>query len=306
MAFIKAVKHLGKLRMSIDGPSGAGKTWTALTLATTLAEGQPIAVIDTERGSASKYADAFSFDVMELDTFHPDKFIQGIKDAEEGGYAVVIIDSLSHAWNGTGGLLELVDGIARRKYNGNSFAAWNEATPIQNKLIDAITRSSLHIIVTMRSKQEYILEKDERTGKTSPKKAGMAPIQRDGLEYEFDVAARMDIDNTMMVQKSRCPALSGQIIAKPDGKVADILKAWLDGAPAPEQAISKERLNALYGFGKNIIGYTDVDGFTDAVKIALGSDIPIDVKTLTEPQARDFEDYVRMRDLQAASERKTA
>src|SRR5260221_13966445 len=91
MAFIKAVKHLGKLRMSIDGPSGAGKTWTALTLATTLAEGQPIAVIDTERGSASKYADAFSFDVMELDTFHPDKFIQGIKDAEEGGYAVSLL-----------------------------------------------------------------------------------------------------------------------------------------------------------------------------------------------------------------------
>ena len=235
MAFKKAVKHAAKLRLSLAGPSGSGKTFTALTLATALADGQPIAVIDTERGSASKYSDIFDFDVMELDNFHPEKFVQGIKEAQDGGYAVLVIDSLSHAWNGTGGLLELVDTIAKRKYQGNTFAAWKDATPIQNMLIDALTSCSLHIIVTMRSKQEYILEKDERTGKTSPKKAGMAPIQRDGLEYEMDIAADMDIDNTMIIQKSRCSALSGQIISKPDAKVADVLKMWLSGEPSPEK-----------------------------------------------------------------------
>lgn len=234
MAFKKAVKHDARLRMSISGPSGSGKTWTALTLATRLAGNEPFAVLDTERGSASKYADDFSFDVMELDTFDPRNYVKAIHEAEEAGYTVLVIDSLTHAWNGTGGLLDIVDAIAKRKYGNNTFAAWKDATPIQNALIDAITSAKVHVIVTMRSKQEYVLEKDERTGKTAPKKAGMAPIQRDGFEYELDVAVDMDIDNTMIVQKSRCSKLAGQIIPKPDSKVADILKEWLRGAPVVE------------------------------------------------------------------------
>lgn len=248
MGFVKAVKHSAKLRMSLSGPSGSGKTYTALTLATALAgEGGSVAVIDTERGSASKYADLFNFDVMELDSFSPEKFVAGIHEAEQAGYSVVVIDSLSHAWNGTGGLLEIVDGIARRKYQGNTFAAWKDATPLQNALIDAITRAQLHVIVTMRSKQEYALERDERTGKTQPKKVGLAPIQRDGMEYEMDVAADLDVDNTLVIQKSRCSALSGQVISKPDAGVAEILKAWLDGAPAPVRMKSlQERANELY------------------------------------------------------------
>lgn len=250
MAFKKAVKHESRLRLSLSGPSGSGKTYTALTLATALADGGGVAVIDTERGSASKYADLFDFEVSELEQFSPMAYVEAIHEAEQGGYGVLVIDSLSHAWNGTGGLLEIVDGIARRKYGGNTFAAWKDATPMQNALIDAITRSRLHIIVTMRSKQEYALEKDERTGKTSPKKVGMAPIQRDGMEYEMDIAADMDIDNTMIIQKSRCPALSGQIISKPNAAVADILKGWLSGAPMPAQLPKPPTSKELYEQGK--------------------------------------------------------
>lgn len=231
MAFQKAVKREAKLRMSLSGPAGAGKTWTALTLATRMANGEQFAVLDTERGSASKYADDFSFDVMELDNFDPRNYVKAIHEAEEAGYSVLVIDSLTHAWNGTGGLLDIVEAIARRKYSGNTFAAWKDATPLQNALIDAITASKLHIIVTMRSKQEYASGKNETTGKAEIKKLGMAPIQRDGMEYEFDIAADMDIDNNMIIQKSRCSKLSGQMFSKPDGKVADILKEWLRGAP---------------------------------------------------------------------------
>lgn len=230
----KAVKYDSKLRMSIAGPSGSGKTYTALTLAHALADGKPVCVIDTERGSASKYADDFpEYDVIELDTFSPALYVEAIKMVEEAGYGVLVIDSLSHAWNGTGGLLEIVENIAQRKYNKNTYVAWKDATPLQNALIDAITRANLHIIATMRSKQEYILEKNERTGKMEPRKAGMAPIQRDGLEYEFDVAVDMDIDNTMIVQKSRCSTLAGQVISKPGPAIAETLKMWLQGAPAP-------------------------------------------------------------------------
>ncbi len=232
MSFKKAQKFEAKLRLALAGPAGSGKTYTALILATALADGQEIAVIDTERGSASKYADLFSFDVMELDSFHPDKFVAGIHEAEQAGYAVLVIDSLSHAWNGIGGLLEIVEAITKRSQSKNSFNAWGEATPIQNRLIDAITRSPLHIIVTMRSKTEYVVEMGSN-GKTAPRKVGTAPIQRDNVEYEFDVFADLDIENTLIVQKSRCPALSGAVIAKPDAKVADILKAWLSGEPAP-------------------------------------------------------------------------
>lgn len=237
MAFQKAVKRDARLRMSISGPSGSGKTWTALTLATRLANGEQFAVLDTERGSASKYADDFSFDVMEIDNFDPRNYVKAIKEAEEAGYTVMVIDSLTHAWNGTGGLLDIVDAIAKRKYGNNTFAAWKDATPLQNALIDAITGSKMHLLVTMRSKQEYAQEKNEKTGRTEIKKLGMAPIQRDGFEYELDVAVDMDIDNTMIVQKSRCSKLSGQIVPKPDGKVADILKEWLHGAPAVEMPV---------------------------------------------------------------------
>ena len=234
MTFVKAVKTQAKIRLALAGPSGSGKTFTALTLATALADGGKVAVIDTERGSASKYADMFpEFDVMEMDSYHPDKFTAGIKEAQEAGYSVLVIDSLSHAWNGLGGLLEIVEGIAKRSKSGSSFNAWNEATPIQNRLIDTITRSKMHIICTMRSKQEYILE--QVNGRNVPRKVGMAPVQRNDLEYEFDVFGEMDYENTLIIQKSRCSALSGAVISKPDSKVADVLKSWLGGAPAPER-----------------------------------------------------------------------
>jgi hypothetical protein len=264
MAFVKAVKHEAKLRMALAGPAGSGKTYTALTFATALADGQPIAVVDTERGSASKYADLFSFDVMELDSFHPDKFIQGIHEAEQAGYAVLVIDSLSHAWNGTGGLLEVVDAITRRSNSKNSFNAWGEATPIQNRLTDAITRSTLHIIATMRSKTEYTVE--FVNGKNTPRKVGTAPIQRDGFEYEFDVFCDLDIDNTLIVQKTRCPALTGAVIAKPDAKVADTLKDWLSGAPAPEPLPSKKD---LYEQGKAKNMWNKPEDFYAAVSVIL-------------------------------------
>lgn len=234
MVFKKAVKYGAKLRLALAGPAGSGKTYTALTLALALANGGTVALIDTEHGSASKYADIFSeFDTKELTTFHPQKYIDAIHEAEQAGYAVLVIDSLSHAWSGQGGLLEEKDKIARSKYNGNSFSAWNDASALQNKLVNVILGSSLHIIATVRSKMEYVLETNER-GKQQPRKVGMAPVQRDDLPYEFDVFCTMESDNTLLVEKSRCPQLSGAVIPKPDAKVADILKSWLMGEIPPE------------------------------------------------------------------------
>jgi hypothetical protein len=227
--FRKATKEQLKLRMALIGPAGSGKTYSALNIAQHL--GKRIAVIDTEHGSASKYAGLFAFDVVELDSFHPQNYIAGIQAAEQAGYDVLIIDSLSHAWMGKDGALELVDRAAKRSPSGNSFAAWRDVTPLHNQLIEAMLGARLHLIVTMRSKMEYVQDKDEK-GRTQIRKVGLQPVQRDGLEYEFDVVADLDTENTFIVGKTRCPQLTGVVVPRPGKEVADTLLAWLtDGAP---------------------------------------------------------------------------
>lgn len=246
--FKQAIKQEAKLRLAIAGPSGSGKTFTSLEIATNL--GGKIAVVDTEHGSASKYADKFSFDVMELEPpFAPDRFVKAIHEAQAAGYSTIILDSLSHAWSGTGGLLEIVDQIAARSASKNSFAAWKEGTPIYNKMIDGIIQSDIHVIATMRTKQDYILvEKESAAGRKyqSPEKVGMAPIQRDGFEYEFDIVLTMDNNNQGVITKTRCDKLSGGVFVKPGKDVSNIISEWLTGQPRIEKvAMTLEQAHAM-------------------------------------------------------------
>lgn len=231
MVFVKATKEKIKLRMAIDGPSGSGKTYTAMNIAQHLVPGGKIAVIDTERRSARKYSQYFQFDVDDtMDTFHPQRYIDRIREAEKAGYDVLIIDSLTHAWIGKDGALALVDQETKRSQSKNSFNAWREITPIHNALVDAILAANIHVIVTLRTKTEYVVEQDDK-GKNVPRKIGMAPVQRDGMEYEFDVVADMDLDNNMVISKTRCVELAGKVFPKPGEEIATILRNWLsDGA----------------------------------------------------------------------------
>ena len=235
LPFTKAIRSQIKLRLAIIGPSGSGKTYSSLLLASAL--GKKIALIDSERNSASKYADLFKFSVLELEDFHPDNFIEAIRSAEEQKFDLLIIDSLSPAWNGHNGALELVDKAAARLKTTNSFAAWREVTPLHNRMIDAILRSDLHIIVTMRTKTEYSLEKTDN-GKSTVRRVGMQPIQRDGLEYEFDIVGDMDM-TTMLITKSRCPALQQSVIQKPGEELAKTILKWLNsGEPLKKRVVS--------------------------------------------------------------------
>lgn len=223
--------------MALDGPAGSGKTLTALRFAHGL--GKKIAVINTESGAVEKYLGMapdgmpFDFDICELPDFSPTRYTQIIQEAGRSGYDVLIIDSLSHAWAGSGGALELKD-----RKGGNSFTAWKEITPMHNQLIEAILRSPCHVIATMRSKMEYVLEEeiDAKTGakKSVPKKVGMAPIQRQGMEYEFDIVADLDWSHTMSVSKSRCPTVDGLVAVKPGVEFIQPVKQWLeDGSEIP-------------------------------------------------------------------------
>ena len=208
--FTKATKAEAKARIAVTGPSGSGKTYSSLMWAKVLAEGGKIAVIDTERDSAKLYADRFDFDSLSMSApYHPDRLVEALKVAEAEGYTCVVIDSLTHFWNGQGGILEIVD-QAGAVNKGNAFSGWKVATPIQQRMVDAILAFDGHIITTMRSKTEYSLEKNEY-GKISPKKVGLAPQQRDGIEYEYTLVLEMDTDHRTIIGKTRCEVLADKV-----------------------------------------------------------------------------------------------
>ncbi len=227
--FAKATKKKQKARVALTGPAKAGKTRMALSIAKYL--GKRVAVIDTERGSASKYAgEDFApseFDTAELKTYSPAEYRKAMKEAAE--YDVLVIDSLSHAWMGEGGLLDQKD-----KKGGNSFDAWRTLTPQHNDLVDALLGFPGHLIVTMRVKTAYEVTRDSN-GKTKVEKLGLAPVQRDGIEYEFDVLAEINHEHTLTVTSSRCAAIDQVSIRCPTGEeIAKALLAWLeDGVEAP-------------------------------------------------------------------------
>ncbi len=230
--FQKAVKHSGlKARIGLVGPAGSGKTKTALLLAQGL--GERIALIDTERESASLYADECDFATVALTSFHPDRYIEAIRDAEQAGFDVLIIDSLSHAWMGKDGVLEYKEKI------GSDFSAWRKATPLHNRLVDAILDAKIHIIVTMRAKTEYVMEEyTDGNGrkKTKPVKIGLQPVQRDGLDYEFTITGDMDHDHNLTISKTRMPTLADQVFTKPGPEVGRMIREWLSsGTPQAAQ-----------------------------------------------------------------------
>jgi len=228
LQFSRATKKQLHLRMALAGPPGSGKTYSALNVAKWLPG--PIAVIDTESRSASKYADLFEFDVLELDHHAPQAYVAAIHAAATAGYKTLIIDSLSHAWMGNDGALEQVDRIAANAKN--SFQAWGQVTPAHNEMLRAILAAPMHVIATMRSKMAYVVEPNER-GQQVPRKVGLQPVQRDGVEFEFDVVGDLNQDNILCVTKSRCPAMSGRSFRRPGREVAEELTKWLTRGEMP-------------------------------------------------------------------------
>lgn len=251
--FQPAVKRQAKLRMAIIGAAGCGKTFTALMLAHQLAshEGGKVAVIDTERGSASLYADRWPFDTLSMEPpYKSERLVEAIQAAEGAGYSVIVIDSLSHFWAGTGGILEVVDQVAKTKYGGNSRYAWADGTPKHNKIMDHVTGSSAHIICTMRAKPHYI-EQVGANGKTQYVKVGTEPVQRSGVDHEFDLVLNMNQDHVATIDKGRFPELDGEVFDPPTPVLVDQLVELLNGVPVPtadeltEQAISSGDLEVF-------------------------------------------------------------
>lgn len=238
--FKRAQRIQRKFKGCIAGTSGSGKTWTALEMAKGLAgSGGRIAFGDTEQSSAALYADNFVFDHVDLPNTSVKAYIDLIEAAVKNRYDVLVIDSLSHAWEY---LLEEVDNVQARG-RGNSFTAWKSITPIYKQLVEAIVKAPIHIIATMRAKTDYVMEEVQGSdGKTRqvPKKVGLAPVFRQGGEYEFDVMCTIDIDHRLIFEKTRIPMFADRVILKPDFRIGAEIGAWLAGGAVGETKPSKE------------------------------------------------------------------
>lgn len=236
----KATKIQAKGRIAITGPAGAGKTYTALLLAGELKGDGRILFLDSEARSSEKYADEFDYDIIPLaPPYSVETYLKAIKFAgEQDGYSVVIVDSLSHAWAGEGGALEQVD-AAKSKYKGNTYVAWRDVTPTQWKMVEAILQNPKHVIACMRSKMDYMI--DQEGGKFSVKKIGLAPIQRAGMEYEFDVVLDMDWDHRAIVSKTRMSSIADKVYLKPGKDLGQEIATWLGTGEAerPEPLVEK-------------------------------------------------------------------
>lgn len=230
MPFVKASRQRAYIKMALTGPSGSGKTLSALYLAQGLAgKDGKIALIDTENKSASLYSDKADFDTDDIvPPFTIEKCAKSIQEAVDGGYTVVVIDSISHFWAGEGGLLAQKESLD--SHNKGGFNNWAPISKKQEQFKSALLQSPIHVIVTMRSKQEYVVETGSNGSKSAPRKVGMAPIQREGMEYEFTTVLDISMNHEAVVSKDRTSLFDGVVgVLTPEH--GRRLREWRDEAP---------------------------------------------------------------------------
>jgi len=226
--FKKAVRKQIKLKLAITGPTGSGKSFSALRLAKGL--GGKVAVIDTENGSASLYSDKFEFDVLDMKPpFTTEKYIEAINSAEKAGYEVIVIDSLTHAWAGEGGLLEQ-KAVLDSRPGSNHWTNWGPIEKKDASLKNAYLHSNCHIISTMRSKMDYA--QTDENGKKKIQKLGMAPIARDGLTYEFTTVFDIAMDHKAETSKDRTGLFTDRIFQITE-ETGEEIKKWIESGAEP-------------------------------------------------------------------------
>lgn len=242
--FAKAVRKRSYIKAALVGMPGAGKTYTALLLATQL--GERVAFVDSEVGSASLYAKEFDFDTVDFaPPYHPDALVNAILAAEAHGYDVIVIDSLSHVWSGPGGMIDIADSVK----SSNKFAGWNKVKPIQQALIDTILNAKLHIICTVRGKPKST----DKWVDTDFDTLGMMPDLRDEMLFEFDFVGAMGRAHDLYVAKTRMshmrnvPRVVPRNLSAKHGStptypmLVDILKNWANEGADPDLYFWEDR-----------------------------------------------------------------
>jgi hypothetical protein len=277
MSFQKATRQQAKLRLALAGPSGSGKTYSALLIARGLVPEGRIALLDTERGSGALYAHLTDYDIATLaPPYSPERYIAAIREAEREGYDLLILESLSHAWTGQGGVLDMHEKAATAA-RGNTWAAWREVTPAHNALVEAMLGANLHVIATLRTKTAY--EVTEENGKKKPVKVGLAPVQREGIEYEFTLVFDLTVEGHLAsVAKDRTTLFNGQHFT-PGVETGAQLRAWLASGVDPVEA-SRVLLAALTEWVEDIDNVPHLENWWRAHRPDIDRLRPADLETL--------------------------
>ena len=243
----KATRSKTKMRVALTGVSGSGKTYSSLLLASGMAPWDKIALIDTENGSGDLCADLGAYNVITLEApFTPERYIEAITQCEDAGMEVIIIDSLSHEWEGKGGILDVHGNMT-----GNSYTNWSKVTPRHNAFIQKILQSKCHMVCTIRSKQDYVLT--EKNGKQVPEKVGLKAITREGVDYEFTLVFDININHIAIASKDRTSIFmnpkdetvqSEKITAETGKKILDWTQQGTEKMATPDMLAEIEKLCA--------------------------------------------------------------
>lgn len=237
----RASRKQAKLRVGVSGPSGSGKTYSAILLGRGLASAwDKVLLIDTENGSGDLYSDLGEYNTLTLEApYTPERYIAAIKAGEDAGMEVIIVDSITHEWDGKGGCLELNDILAASKYKGNTWSAWSETTPRHQRFIEAITTSKCHIITTVRNKIDTVMGDDKKV-----KKVGTKEITREGFEYELTINFNVDREtHRAIASKDRTNLFETRDPFVITTKTGEELAAWNSGGAVDLVAVKNQIWN---------------------------------------------------------------
>ena len=239
MQLRKATRQKAKIRLGLSAVSGGGKTYSAILIAKGLCgDLSKVAIIDTENGSADLYSHLGDYNVLPITApFTPEKYVEAIKACENAGMEVIIIDSITHEWDGKGGCLEIVDQLTQGSSSKNSYVSWGKVTPRHQAFIDAILQSSAHMITTVRRKQDYEMTKDNN-GKIKVEKAGLKEVTREGFEYELTVNLELDHGHHAIASKDRTGLFMGKPEFKPSEETGKMIAEWCESGLDPQQYVN--------------------------------------------------------------------
>jgi len=226
----KATRQKAKIRLGLSAVAGGGKSYSGLLIAKGLAKGDmsKVVMIDTENGSGDLYAHLGDYSIYPLSApFTPEKYIKALKECEEAGMEVCLIDSITHEWNGKGGILEIHSALG-----GNSFAAWKTVTPRHENFKQSLLNSNMHIITTVRRKQDYVMELNE-SGKQVPVKVGLKEETREGWEYELTTNLELSQNHLATASKDRTGLFMGQPAFIPEEETGRMILEWCESGAAP-------------------------------------------------------------------------
>jgi len=234
MQIVKAERKQAKIRLGLQGPSGSGKSYSALQIAFGLCNSwDKIVVIDSESNSAHLYSDLGNYRVVSIaKPFSPEKYVQALELCESQGFEVIIIDSISHEWEGQGGILDIHSNMV-----GNSFTNWSKVTPRHNSFIQSLLASPAHVIATVRTKTDYVLS--EKNGKTVPEKVGLKGITKEGLDYEFTLVLDIDIKHMAISSKDRTGIFMDQPPFIPSEKTGTRIRKWCEKSQTEAEVLKR-------------------------------------------------------------------